>query len=388
MKVYVDLTEFLSAPLRTGIQRVCGELCRHWPPDISAYPVKVAPGSRLVHCHRDTLRIISSFFQARQHADTCRADVLELAAQADASGNDVTLEPDDRVLVPEVFYNLNRFAFYDSLSPSHFRKFHFIVYDLLPITQPEYFPGPVPHELISRYFRLIRRAENVGFISRSTRAAYLNRMCRHEGKTGPVFREGSDGLGPRTQRRKTSNSSPTFVVVGTIEPRKNHGLVLDAVAGLSKMDRRKFRLVFAGRMGWVDRVLETRIRSLSSSRGLFRFVENPGDHALRRLIANARASIFVSSAEGYGLPPLESLWLGVPVIATTHIPSLEDLGERGVHVVDSLDAEGIEQAIKAFLDEHYYKKKAREVSMLSLPTWAAFARDVASWMVGRSRSIP
>ena len=332
---------------------------------------------------REALSMIRHYFEAGQQESKYRERIMKLGAQGDCSGRAVVLNSGDRVLVPELFYDPNRFAFFDSLSLSALSAFHFVVFDLLPLTHPQYFPALVPHELISRYFRLIRNAVHVGFISRATQRAYLRRLCRNGRDPGVVFRLGSDGLGPRPTQDSTHSNLPTFVVVGTVEPRKNHRMILDALAELLMRQPPSFRLIFAGRMAWVDEAVSTRIRSLSAKDGPFSFVEHPDDETLRRLLGSARASIFLSSAEGFGLPPCESLWLGVPVIASQGIPSLEDIGESGIHLVDPVNSENIQQAVVALLDESYHQKKVQEASLLTLPTWRSFAQQVASWIANR-----
>ena len=49
------------------------------------------------------------------------------------------------------------------------------------------------------------------------------------------------------------------------------------------------------------------------------------------------ATIYISEAEGFGLPPVESLWLGTPVVASAAIPSLEAIGPAGVHIVEPVN---------------------------------------------------
>ena len=97
-------------------------------------------------------------------------------------------------------------------------------------------------------------------------------------------------------------------------------------------------------------------------------------------VRNARATLSPSSAEGFGLPPVESLWLGTPVVASKHIPSLEQIGSRGVCQVDPLDAAGIRAAVLSLLEPDYYSKKAAEAADLELPVWKGFAEQTAAWV--------
>ena len=383
MRVYIDLTEFLGAPHRTGIQRVCEELCRLWPSDIELQPVKFAPGAGMLEISPEAMQLIRNYFGASPDDTEWLQRLKHVNDEADSQAHVVTIRSGERVLVPELFYDPNRLEFFDGLTDQDLEAFYFIVYDFLPLTHPQYFPTTLEHQVICRYFRLIRNACNVSFISRSTQETYLNRICRVPRDAGVVLRLGSDGLAAHADHSVEPAEPPLFVVVGTVEPRKNHGLLLHSLVELLDRQAPSFQLTFAGRMGHVSEALSTRIRSLAAENGWFRFVENPDDQTLRGLVESARASIFLSSAEGFGLPPCESLWLGVPVIASQGIPSLEDIGESGVHLVQPLNRENIQQAVVAFLDDDYHGKKMQEASRLSLPTWQLFALQVAHWVADR-----
>jgi glycosyltransferase involved in cell wall biosynthesis len=90
-------------------------------------------------------------------------------------------------------------------------------------------------------------------------------------------------------------------------------------------------------------------------------------------------SIYVSAVEGYGLPPIESLWVGTPVIASNKLPSLTDLGSFGIHIVDPPSVVSLRHAIRAFLDDGYAERKREEAMRLKLPTWRSFADEVWRW---------
>ncbi len=110
-----------------------------------------------------------------------------------------------------------------------------------------------------------------------------------------------------------------------------------------------------------------------------RFVSSPDDDTVRRELENARATVYLSVAEGYGLPPMESLWLGTPVIASLAVPSLQRLGSAGVHYVDPLRPEVLRRAVLDFLEDRYAAKKAAEAAEVELPTWSGFAEQVFEW---------
>jgi glycosyltransferase involved in cell wall biosynthesis len=156
-------------------------------------------------------------------------------------------------------------------------------------------------------------------------------------------------------------------------------LVLDAFEPiLSSVP--EVELTFVGRIGWVAPELVERIGRMRERYPNFTVCPDADDGMARRYVENCRATIYVSAAEGFGLPPVESLWLGTPVIASDGIPSLEEYGSRGICLVQPLDQHCLRQAVISFLDDKFHQKKAAEARRLPLPTWASLAAQVADWL--------
>lgn len=377
MSVFIDLSEFFIEPRRTGIQRVCGFICRHWPGPADLVPVRLAESGGLVRLRPSALDAVVDYF----NADPGRLADAELGLRQladDIGAGILPLGKHDRILVPEVFFRQPRLAFYASLDSSVRRQTRFLVYDLLPLTNPECFDlGTGVTAEMYYYFRMLRDYQNVAFISDQTQRDFCDRFLLRPGyNPGPAIRLGSDTFGPRPQFSFRPENRK-FVCIGTIEPRKGHSVVLAAFQTLFERVPR-LELVFAGRMGWVDAATATCMRSCECAR--FRIEEKLDDSAMRSMILEARATVFISSSEGFGLPPVESLWCGVPVIASAGIPSLKVSGSAGVEIVCPASPENVRRAVVDLLDDRRYARKAREALNLDLPTWASFAQAVADWV--------
>jgi glycosyltransferase involved in cell wall biosynthesis len=381
MRVFVDLTEFFASHERTGIQRVCGELCRFWFATQPLVPVKLTSRCRLVQLSPEALGLIKEYFEASgSRVNGLKNRLAEVSARAESSGEILHLQPDCRVLVPEVFYDSARVAFFRSLSTEQLNYFYFIIYDLLPFTNPELFISNPPQEIINGYTRVVRTAGNVAFISSRTRDAYYGRLLRKTSSSpGPVLRLGSNGLGNRPTGPPLRCPRPKFTVIGTIEPRKNHALILDVFEPLLHQIE-GLRLVFLGQMGWMDQDLAKRMQWMASG-GCpgFEHDSSASDDLIRRHVLESWATIYVSAAEGFGLPPVESLWLGTSVIGSAVVPSLEFVGSAGVRIVEPLTALNLREAVLAFLEDSYADRKREEARRLALPTWQSFAQEVAEW---------
>ncbi|HEX3685507.1 MAG TPA: glycosyltransferase [Bryobacteraceae bacterium] len=370
MSLYIDLSEFLAVPMKTGIQRISGELCRYLPSG-SVIPVRL-DGGRFLALPPALISVIGGYF--REGGEAGVEEIRRLGGPS--CGTPIKIRPEDTVIVPELFGE-DRAKFFREMPKQELQRCRFIVYDLLPATHPEYFPPGMPLGTFG-YFQVIRQASHCGFISDYTRDIYYGRLKRTSERGGVVLPLGSDALGERATE-VIVNRPLNFTVLGTIEPRKNHHLILDAFEPLLR-EIKGLTLSFIGKMGWVETDLAVRVQALArdKSSGL-RFHSAPGDNAIRGFIEQSRATIYVSGAEGYGLPPVESLWVGTPVIASKTIPSLEGIGSSGVHQVDPVTVLNLRRAVLAFLDNAYANQKTQETVHLNLPTWQTFTEEVLRW---------
>jgi len=125
---------------------------------------------------------------------------------------------------------------------------------------------------------------------------------------------------------------PYFVALGTIEPRKNHTLLLDAWAELARCTpaQRMPQLFILGRRGWRNEAVFERLDAL----GPGPVCELPGlpDRAVAALLTGARALLMPSLAEGYGLPVIEAAHLGTPVLCSDLPVFREILGDYAVYL--------------------------------------------------------
>jgi len=370
--VYIDLTEFLNNPVLTGIQRVTAEICKWWP-NGGLRPICLAPSGELVELPN---RLIAAIVRCFSSPDG--AAVEEVRKLRRETGTLIKPEGPESILVSELFYDPHRVAFFRKMSERSLERFRFIVYDLMPLLHPEYFAPDMPLDIICGYFSMVRRIPHCGFISGWTQETYCKRLLRSDHTRGIVLRLGSDGLGARP--KTTATIRPLhFCSVGTLEPRKNQALIVDAFEPLLR-NTEGLRLTLLGRLGWADKAFIDRVRWLSEGNCPgFEWIPNPDDDCIRRHVEAARATVYVSAAEGFGLPPVESLWLRTPVIASPDLPSLELIGSCGVEVVDPLNASSLREAVLKFLDDSYASVKIDETGELDLPTWASFANQVARW---------
>jgi glycosyltransferase involved in cell wall biosynthesis len=387
--ILYDLTQFLRAPFRTGIQRVVFEISRNWSGQRPLVPALVGADSRLRVLPARTLELIARFFLAAPDQVHALREHLASLLHDKGASRPARLRHYAAILNPEVFFEPSHLSFYERLlARGHGGRVFLIFYDLLPLWHPEWFDRHIG--LVSmEYLHLVRRVANVAFISESVRGEYLDRLLRRPQPTGPVICLGADGLGMAepcfdpTVRR--------FTVVGTIEPRKNHAAVLDVFETLwaEGVDA---ELVFAGRMVNLYPEIAERVRRVQTIQPRFHWQEAPDDDSLRALIRGSRATIYSSLAEGFGLPPLESLALGVPVIVSESIPSVAMLKPLGQVRVPEPTADWLCRAVRPMCDDTFAARKFEEIRRLRLPRWSELGPQVERWMAaeleGRSANDP
>jgi glycosyltransferase involved in cell wall biosynthesis len=144
--------------------------------------------------------------------------------------------------------------------------------------------------------------------------------------------------------------APFILSLGVIEPRKNHRLLIEAYRQLRERRKLPHKLVIVGRRGWL---WEETIHAaeLSPYRDDIHFVGFVGDEELPALYSAADVFAFPSLYEGFGLPPLEAMACGTPVVVSKSSSLPEVVGDAGLQV-DPHDAESLAAALEmAILDE-------------------------------------
>lgn len=154
-----------------------------------------------------------------------------------------------------------------------------------------------------------------------------------------------DAAGCAEERKKLGLERPYLLHVGTLEPRKNLELLVEAFGRLRGFDG---DLVLAGGLGWKTEGL---LRAIEESpvRERIRRVSRVGDRALAALYEGAEAFVFPSRYEGFGFPPLEAASRGTPVLCARNSSLPEVMGEAAEWVPDGADAEVWAERIGSFL---------------------------------------
>ena len=376
--ILLDLTELVRRPLRTGIQRVTYEVIRNWNGDSALFPVRVGGEGKVYRLPGNTFRLMQQFFG--DCPETARRALTELRniGESVPIARDEVLPTRYRAMLNlELFFCPQRIGFYQHwLERGWGDHLYFLVYDLLPWLQPQWFSVGASRATIE-YLRLLRRMKNLAFISQQTRRDFLARFLRIADRPEwPALTLGCDGLG--TAQGEFQAESRRFTVVGTLEPRKNIHAILEAFDYLWKREM-DVELVMVGRVERLEKPTWELFERLRAT-GRLVWREQPDDVELRCLIRSSRATLFPSLAEGYGLPPLESLALGVPVIVSADVPSLEMIDAAGQIRLPNPTSVAIHDAVTAMLNDEVASRKTAEIDGRNLPRWGDLGEAISAWV--------
>jgi alpha-1,2-rhamnosyltransferase len=196
-----------------------------------------------------------------------------------------------------------------------------IIHDIFPITHPEFADTKNVTAFKAAFARLVSASHGLLTVSRFTQREVETLLARQGTSVPPIrsFHLGADafseGSQPISLCAEIQQLRDMYLMVGTIEPRKDHITVLDAFERLWSNGGHAI-LVLVGRIGWRCKGLRERLEThpLRNQR-LFVFYDTT-DSDLDYLYRQARALVVASRVEGFGLPLVEAMRYGVPVIAS------------------------------------------------------------------------
>ncbi len=224
------------------------------------------------------------------------------------------------------------------------------VHDLTALLMPElHTPGNVKADA-GFAWQTCRRADGLIAVSESTRADVVRVLgldpgrveVIHPGVDGTYFEARADG----ETKARYGLSRPYALFVGTIEPRKNLGVLLEAWSGLRPDTREEFELVVAGPVGWESENTLARLRAAPAG---VRYLGYVPEADLPALTAGASAFVYPSLYEGFGLPVAQAMAAGVAVI-TSNVSSLPEVAGDAAMLVDPRSVSELRAALESLIE--------------------------------------
>ncbi len=376
-RVYIDLSRLCMTPFTTGIQRAAKKIV-----------------TRMLHDDRLEIILLSALpsqtaWRVLPHA-AFTAFCEGTAPHPFGEGAMQTLRPCDLSAGSALFeidsaWNMpmQRHWLYPQLRQRGIRILCH-VYDLIPITEPQYFHSHTAVQFWAWAAAVLEYADHIICNAQATADALRN-LCKEVNTAMPpcaVIPLGGD-FAPRHLDMAQADTALLaklqpqryLLMVGTIEPRKNHRLLLDAVKPLAKLG---ISVVFAGRIGWNMEQFARQMRKHPLKGRYFFFAQSPSDATVHGLYADALAVVFPTKNEGFGLPIAEAFCFGTPVLAAD-LPVLREVGGTLARYFDNSSVDSLVQAVKSLLeDKADYARIQAEIAAYRPPTWAAAAAAMAN----------
>jgi glycosyltransferase involved in cell wall biosynthesis len=283
----------------------------------------------------------------------------------------------------------------DHLLPSlHRTRSVFTLHDLAFLTYPE------THLPLNRWFlrlmmpRFLRRASSVICVSHHTKEEAVCFYGLDESKVQVIH----EGVNPRFQpvqnpetlaavRSRYGLPERFILFVSTIEPRKNLVTLWEAYR-LLRSEGRPERLVVVGRQGWLYQATLLRLRELGLE-GQVLFLGYVADEDLPALYSLATCFAFPSLYEGFGLPPLEAMASGCPVVCSNAASLPEICGEAAL-LVPPTDVAALTSALRRVLDDQALRGHLRDLGLRQAArfTWQGAAQRTLEVYRAVVRGLP
>jgi glycosyltransferase involved in cell wall biosynthesis len=344
-KLYLDLSAVVVCDDKSGIQRVTRaiskELLEH---KTSSFDVEI------VYTKVDDLR----FFKANKYMQTVSAiEFSDIDTQIEFNKNDILIYLD---LHPSVAISHQEMTKY--LRNKGVKIYH-VVYDILPLLKPEAFWPELCREFRS-WAQSISLSDGALCISKSVAIELKDYLEQYGNKRVSPFNIGWFHLGADIENSVPSvgsvdqeallllnkiETNQTFLMVGTIEPRKGHRQTLRAFELLWN-ENLSINLVIVGRLGWgmhdFEKLLMTHIEM---GHRLF-WLNGISDEYLEKIYSVSNCLIAASEGEGFGLPLIEAARHRIPIIARDIPVFREVVGDYGYYFNNDLLPETLSESIK------------------------------------------
>jgi glycosyltransferase involved in cell wall biosynthesis len=333
--------------LPTGIDRVGIEYVRHFSERARAV---ITRGRRAgVLPHKASQRAFGALLNGKEAEPVRGAWFISRGAAWDA----LFAPPPGAVLLNTGHYGLEDEGYAARLRSVGGRAVVF-VHDLIPITHPQFCRPGERERHIRRTRTALAVASGIVVNSHDTKRELEGFAAADGRRMPPVVVAPLASPLPALAPAARPIAERYFVVLGTIEPRKNHKLLLDA---WRRMGAKAPKLLVVGQRGWECDDIFAALRR--SPHVIYRPACSDGE--LVTALAHAEALLMPSFVEGFGIPVVEALTLGVPVIASD-LAVFREFANEAPQYLDPEDADAWARSIENFV--------RRPPTGFRAPTWA------------------
>ncbi|MCF7687574.1 MAG: glycosyltransferase family 4 protein [Cephaloticoccus sp.] len=256
-----------------------------------------------------------------------------------------------------------------------------IFHDAIPLK----LPGITWPQSVARhpaYLKMLAQFDMIWAVSQTSRNELLGYWQWLGVKAPPqvkVLPLGADFAGNARQVKPRSQTTRMLLSVGILEPRKNQEFLLEVCDQLWR-EGLDFELHLAGRINpHFGRPIQSRIKRMQKQHPGLHYHGAASDALLTQLYNKTRATVFPTIAEGCGLPLIESLWRGVPCVASDLAVLQENAAPGGAVLVELNDHTAWRDILRRVLtDDTYHTQLSHAAIARKLTTWQDTADTVRS----------
>lgn len=377
--ILIDVTRLLDRGMQgrlpTGIDRVSLEYIRHFGARSLALVRFAGKWIELSESASDKI-----FGALLSQARNFRATVRWVVGKGMASGINRTAPP-RRYLFNTGHTGLESSDYIRRVKKRRLRPL-FFVHDLIPLTHSEYC-RPGEHKKHTARMNTVLEV-GAGVIANSAATlAELNEYAQRQQHCVPlsVVAHLAPARLPEPDRKGLLDQ-PYFVILGTIEPRKNHWLILQLWRQMvEQYGNTAPKLVVIGQRGWECENVVDLLERCDALKGFVLEIERCSDSDLATWLGGARALLFPSFVEGYGMPLVEALAMHVPVIASD-LPVFREIAGEIPEYANPLDGMRWRELIVDYSRDDSTARQNQCARMGSYipPTWSAHFDQVEALM--------
>lgn len=386
-KPIVDPTTTSRRQFHTGIQRVVRSVTPIWLREGDA-ELMVWAGKGMVFrpaSPEERGRIVD--FQPNIRTDQ----------KADAYVPDEILVPwNTTVVVPEPPIEFDRALALAALGEWSGSKVATVLHDLLGVSSPEWFADE-SRIRTTNYTPVLRASSRMSAVSetsarhmRAFQAALVDPVLTVNGIQSHLLPvdavELSEAEYAATKEQLGGIPGlPVILSVSSIDPRKNHMMLLRAAERLWQ-EGHGFQLLLVGWGAWHNEGFGLEVERLQAKGRPIRIIRRATEAELWTAYRLAKFSVFISLAEGYGLPAAESLAAGVPVVLSDRGAMAEVGANGGVQFVDPRDLDSVTDGMRELLtNPERFAQLVDEAKASPKRTWDDYARETWNWLVTYER---
>ncbi len=237
-----------------------------------------------------------------------------------------------------------------------------VIHDVAPFFAPQWYTNSAASQITRRLKEALGKTNRIIAISNNTKKDLIKFMGLHEeiisvihGAVDETFYKVDDGKVITDIKKRYKIDGKFILFVGTLEPRKNLNLLITAYMKLRQKNAIEHRLVIVGKKGWTYKEIFEAVERLGISGDVI-FTGYVPDEELVLFYNAADLFVYPSFYEGFGLPPLEAMSCGTPVITSNTSSLPEVVGDAGI-MIDPHDVEGLASAMEKVLHDEALRER-------------------------------